>query len=152
MLFLNMWKINFVTSQNFNLLEICLTSDVSRASKWKPQVCTCAHTCTHFACVCVYKKVHASISVNTYLFGCLIFVFSKKQQQKGIILIFVFGCIVVLETSLALLSADSLEQLESWRTTVFVEENSVESMQWNFLHNCEFDQMGQIFLRGDEVF
>lgn len=106
----------------------------------------------HILRVCVCIKVHANISVNTYLFVCFIFVFSKKQQQKGIILIFVFGCIVVLETSLALLSADSLEQSESWRTTVFVEENSVETMQWNFLHNCEFGQMGQIFLRGDEVF
>lgn len=150
MLLLNMWKINFVNSQNFNLLEICLTSDVSRASKGKPQVCTCAHTCTHFTCVCVYKKVHANISVNTYLF--VLFLFSAKTTAKGNNFNFVFGCIVVLETSLALLSADSLEQSESWRTTVFVEENSVETMQWNFLHNCEFDQMGQIFLRGDEVF
>lgn len=108
-----------------------------------------AHVHTHphivYMSVCVYIK-STSKCISKHIFVCFIFVLSEKQQQKGIIFIFVFwphsssGNLVSL-TFCRLW----LEQLESWRTTLFVDENSVETVQWNFLHNCEFDSIWSDF-------
>lgn len=74
MLFLNM-QINFLNVENFNLEEICLTSDVSTSSKRKPQVCTCPHMCTRFMCVCIY--ISTSKCISKHVFVCL-FLFLAK--------------------------------------------------------------------------
>lgn len=116
---------------------------MSRASKGKAQACTEVHTCTYLTCVFlsayVSIKVQENLPVNIFGGGGnnLNFWFGPHSSSEKLVSL--------------ILCKLSLEQLKSWRVAVFVEENSIETMQWYLFHSCAFDQIGQIFLRGDEI-
>lgn len=113
---------------------------MSRASKWKPQVCTEVHTCTYLTRVFLSAYVSIKVHLPVSIFG-----------SGGNDFNFWFGPHSSSEKLVSLILCKlSLEQLKSWRVAVFVEENSIETMQYLF-HSCTFDQIGQIFLRGDEI-